>query len=92
MTEPEQRHIVSAFAFELGKVETVAIRRRMLGHLDIVDQALGDAVAQALGMEGQAEKIRPAQAAHRSAAVAGPEPRRQGRKDAAGAQGGGPRR
>ena len=31
MTEPEQRHIVNAFAFELGKVETLAIRRRMLG-------------------------------------------------------------
>src|SRR4029077_9053021 len=31
MSEPEQRHIVSAFSFELGKVETVAIRRRTLG-------------------------------------------------------------
>ena len=27
MTEPEQRHIVSAFTFELSKVETVAIGR-----------------------------------------------------------------
>ena len=62
MTDPEQRHIVSAFAFELGKVETATIRRRMLGHLDIVDQELGDGVAQALGMAGEAEKIRPAQA------------------------------
>ena len=60
MTEPEQRHIVSAFAFELGKVETATIRRRMLGHLAIVDKALGDGVAQALGMEEQAETIRPA--------------------------------
>ena len=34
MTEPEQRHIVSAFTFELSKVETLAVRRRMLGHLD----------------------------------------------------------
>ena len=33
MSEPEQRHIISAFAFELGKVETVAVRKRMLGHL-----------------------------------------------------------
>jgi catalase len=31
MSEPEKRHIVSAFAFELGKVEMMAIRTRMLG-------------------------------------------------------------
>ena len=60
MSEPEQRHIVNAFSFELGKVETVAIRRRMLGHLSIVDKILCLSVEQALGMEGQAEKIHPA--------------------------------
>jgi catalase len=60
MSEPEQRHIVGAFAFELGKVTTVEIRRRMLGHLELVDPALGTAVAAALGMEGQAASIRPA--------------------------------
>jgi catalase len=60
MTEPEQRHIVSAFAFELGKVETVAIRTRMLGHLMIIDKALGTQVEQALGMEGTADTITPA--------------------------------
>jgi catalase len=60
MTEPEQRHIVSAFAFELGKVETLAIRKRMLGHLMIIDPALGDAVEQALGMVGEAERLKPA--------------------------------
>ncbi len=59
MTEPEQRHIVSAFAFELGKVETVAIRRRQLGHLDIIHPDLGAGVADALGMVGQAEAIAP---------------------------------
>jgi catalase len=62
MSEPEQRHIVSAFAFELGKVETVEIRRRMLGHLDVIDPALGNGVAAALGMEGQALTIKPARA------------------------------
>jgi catalase len=61
MSEPEQRHIVSAFGFELAKVETVAIRKRMLGHLMIIDEALGTAVAQAMGMEGMAEAITPAQ-------------------------------
>ncbi len=60
MTEPEQRHIISAFAFELGKVETRAIRLRMLGHLAVVDAALHDGVAAALGMEEPAEQARPA--------------------------------
>jgi catalase len=62
MSAPEQRHIVSAFAFELGKVETVAIRRRMLGHLAIIERALCDGVEAALGMEGEAEAITPARA------------------------------
>ena len=60
MTPPEQGHIVSAFTFELSKVVTVAIRRRMLGHLDLISPELGERVAQAMGMEGQAEKITPA--------------------------------
>ena len=61
LAEPEQRHIISAFAFELAKVETVPIRTRMLGHLMIIDDALGTAVEQALGMEGRADDITPAQ-------------------------------
>ena len=60
MAEPEQRHIISAFAFELGKVETVAIRKRMLGHLMIIDAALSAGVEAALGMEGEADAITPA--------------------------------
>jgi len=60
MTEPEQRHIANAFAFELGKVETVAIRRRMLGHLTIIDELLCRRVEQKLSMEGQADSIEPA--------------------------------
>jgi catalase len=60
MSEPEQRHIVGAFAFELGKVETVAIRKRMLGHLMIIDEGLGAAVETALGMEGEADTTIPA--------------------------------
>jgi catalase len=57
MTNPEQDHIVNGFAFELGKVETVAIRRRMLGHLERVHESLAEQVARALGMEGQAESV-----------------------------------
>jgi catalase len=60
MSEPEQRHIISAFAFELGKVETLAIRTRMLGHLMIIDEQLGSGVEAALGMEGEADAITPA--------------------------------
>jgi len=60
MSEPEQRHIISAFAFELAKVATVTIRRRMLGHLAIIDDALSAGVEDALGMVGQAQAIVPA--------------------------------
>ena len=60
MTEPEKRHIASAYAFELGKVETVAIRTRVMGHLANVDADLLARVEKALGMEGQADSIEPA--------------------------------
>lgn len=60
MTPPEQRHIVDAFTFELGKVETVAIRRRMLGHLQIVDESLAARVADGLGMREGAVEVQPA--------------------------------
>ncbi len=60
LTEPEQRHMASAFAFELGKVVTVAIRTRMLGHLMLIDPDLGATVEEALGMQDQADQITPA--------------------------------
>ncbi|HVR68378.1 MAG TPA: catalase [Verrucomicrobiae bacterium] len=60
MTEPEQCHIVGAFSFELAKVEAIAIRQRMLGHLELIDAQLGARTARALRMEGKAERIRPA--------------------------------
>ncbi|MBL8699841.1 MAG: catalase [Alphaproteobacteria bacterium] len=59
MTDPEQRHIVAAFAFELGKVETAAIRQRMLGHLKHIHPQLLAGVADALGMAGQEAAIEP---------------------------------
>jgi catalase len=46
----EQKHIVDALRFELGKVETVAIRERMLGLLKQVDTGLADKVAAGLGL------------------------------------------
>lgn len=60
MTEPEQRHIAAAFAFELGKCTEAKVRTRMLGRLQHVDAALADTVAEKLGMSGQADKIVPA--------------------------------
>ena len=60
MTAPEQRHIVGAFVFELSKVATVAVRRRVLGHLSNVNADLQNRVATGLGMEGQADRITPA--------------------------------
>ncbi len=60
MTLPEQMHIISAFAFELGKVESKAIRTRMLGHLVNIDENLHQQVEVALGMEGMADAITPA--------------------------------
>ena len=59
-TWPGSCHLASALAFELGKVETVAIRRRVLGHLAHVDRGLLATVEKALGMQGQAERLEPA--------------------------------
>jgi catalase len=59
ITTPEQKHLANALTFELSKVETEAIRLRMLGHLFIVDKPLGEKVADALGAKGKAEKIVP---------------------------------
>ncbi|RYZ76598.1 MAG: catalase HPII, partial [Proteobacteria bacterium] len=48
-------HIVKALRFELGKVETTAIRMRMLGLLSQVDVDLADKVAAGLGLKVPAE-------------------------------------
>lgn len=48
-TSTEKSHIVKALRFELGKVETTAIRVRMLGLLSQVDRELAEKVAIGLG-------------------------------------------
>ncbi|QIH40111.1 catalase [Flavobacterium sp. Sr18] len=48
-TPTEKSHIVKALRFELGKVETTAIRIRMLGLLSQVDTQLAEKVAIGLG-------------------------------------------
>ncbi len=50
-TEAEQTHIMEALRFELGKVETPAIRQRMVGLLDRVDHDLAEVVAVGLGIK-----------------------------------------
>jgi catalase len=59
MTAPEQLHIQNAFSFEFSKVEALAIRKRMLGHLHLVDETLATAVEANIGMEGEATPIKP---------------------------------
>ncbi len=59
MTSYEQRHIAGGFAFELGKCQAY-IRKRMLGHLNLINEDLAQAVAVKLGMEGMADTIQPA--------------------------------
>jgi catalase len=49
-SKPEQQHLVDALTFELGKVEKVDIKERMLGLLTQVDKNLAAKVAGGLGL------------------------------------------
>jgi catalase len=49
-SEPEKRHIVQAFQFELGKLDRPAIRERMVAVLAQVDRSLATQVADGLGL------------------------------------------
>ena len=49
MTPPEKEHIVKALQFELSKVETKAVRLRMLGNLQQVNDVLAAQVGLTLG-------------------------------------------
>jgi catalase len=49
-TPIEQKHIADALIFELAKVETQAIRERMVAHLPNIDTGLAQSVARGLGM------------------------------------------
>ncbi|MBL9037101.1 MAG: catalase [Archangium sp.] len=50
----EQRHIVKAFCFELSRVQTQAVRERVVSMLVNVDQRLADEVADGLGFDAPA--------------------------------------
>jgi catalase len=56
-TEPEQNHIIAAITFELSKVETPAIRMRMLGQLTNIDAGLAARIAEGLGFTDMIEPI-----------------------------------
>jgi catalase len=60
VTPQEQKHIAMALAFELSKVDIAEIRKRMLGHLNVIDEHLGAEVADELGMTGEAIAATPA--------------------------------
>ncbi|MBC7873482.1 MAG: catalase [Ferruginibacter sp.] len=49
-SEPEKDHLINALSFELEKVETVAIRERMVSLLTQVDKTLATRVAANLGL------------------------------------------
>ena len=56
-SDAEKNHIVDALCFELGKVETAAIRMRMVKLLSFVDMELAAPVAVYLGIEIPANKM-----------------------------------
>jgi len=51
MSEVEQRHIIGALRFELGKVKTPHVRERMVDLLMNIDGDLALAVAQGIGVD-----------------------------------------
>ncbi len=57
--EHEKNHIINALTFELGKLESDAIRERMLGILTQVDKTLAAKVADGLGMPVPQKPIYP---------------------------------
>ncbi len=58
-SDAEKQHIIDALTFELGKVERVYIRERVLGLLSQIDNTLASQVADGLGLEVPAEPQKP---------------------------------
>jgi len=59
-TDIEQMHIQNAFIFEFSKVETLAIRERVVSHLRNVDEDLAQEVADGLGLDKLPDAAPPA--------------------------------
>lgn len=58
-SEVEKQHIVNALSFELGKVNSTDIRKRMVGILSQIDDRLAKDVSLNLGMSSVPEPERP---------------------------------
>ncbi|MCB9730619.1 MAG: catalase [Deltaproteobacteria bacterium] len=59
-TPVEQTHIADALTFELSKVETEAIRERVVASVVNIDEELAARVAEGLGLERVPERLPPA--------------------------------
>ena len=62
----EKQHIIRAFRFELTKVQTVAVRERVVAQLRNVSEELAGAVAEGLGMKNCLSPCRSYSSAFRS--------------------------
>lgn len=56
MSEPEKKHILEAFHFELGKVQDKSIRQRMVYMLANVDRTLANEVAKGIGVSDRSDE------------------------------------
>jgi catalase len=56
-SEPEKKHLANALIFELSKVETMAVRERMVGLLLFIDEGLAKTIGNKLGIK----PVKPAQ-------------------------------
>ncbi len=71
-SDPEKDHIVAAFQFELSKVETPAIRARMISSLENVHPDLARRVAPALGLSVNGAKATSKESAAKNARQTSP--------------------
>jgi catalase len=51
-SEPEKRHLIEAIHFELGKVEDMQVRQRMIDHFANIDMDLAMKAAEGIGISG----------------------------------------
>ena len=56
-TEVEKQHIIRAFRFELTKVQTTAVRERVVAQLRNVDETLASGVADGIGLADLPEAL-----------------------------------
>lgn len=59
LSEAEQRHLIKAAHFELGKVNDKAIRQRVLDLFNNVDHQFAKRVAEGIGVPAPSKEVRP---------------------------------